>query len=333
MSFIDKIQKQPALKPSVSILENSNKKQVINRASNLIWAIVRLILLIGLSYIVLYPIIFCLSLSIRQPNDMIDPTVIWLPKNLTFDNIKFVLENIGFPEAFGKSMAISLSCSFLQMMSCAITGYGFARFKFKGRNIIFLLALMTFIVPPQIISMPLYIQYSKITITTSQLFGGDGIQLINTVTPIALAAVFAQGIKSGLFIYLFRQSYKGMPKELEDAAYLDGCGPIKAFTTIMFPNSTPILLVTFVLSFVWYWNDYINISLFFNKSKPLSVLLASVTDMFGRMISPAGGGYTSIEVTVYETTFCLMFILLPIILYVFLQKKFTESLMSTSIVG
>ena len=323
MKFIDKIQKKPTLHSSSAVLN----------ISNLAWAFVRLVLLIGLSYIILYPIIFCLSLSIRQPNDMMDPTVIWLPKNLTLDNIKFVLKETGFTEAFAKSTAISLLCSVLQMLSCAVAGYGFARFKFKGRNIIFLLALMTFIVPPQIISMPLYIQYSKITITSANIFGGEGIQLINTVIPIAFSAFFAQGIKSGLFIYLFRQSYKGMPKELEDAAYLDGCGPIKAFTSIMFPNSSAILLVTFVLSFVWYWNDYINISLFFNKSKPLAVLLASLKAMFGRMISPAGGGYTDVEVTVYETTFCLMFILVPIILYVFLQKKFTESLMSTSIVG
>lgn len=314
-------------------LRNSDNKQRVNRVSRWIWSLVRLILLIGLSYIILYPIIFCISLSIRQPNDMLDPTVIWLPKNLTLDNIKFVFEKTGFIEAFVKSSSISLLCSVFQMLSCAVAGYGFARFKFKGRNIIFLLALMTFIVPPQMISMPLYIQYSKITITTANIFGGEGIPLINTITPIAFSAFFAQGIKSGLFIYLFRQSYKGMPKELEDAAYLDGCGPIKAFSTIMLPNSAPILLVTFVLSFVWYWNDYINISLFFNKSKPLAVLLLSLKDMFGRMISPAGGGYTVVEVTVYETTFCLLFILVPIILYVILQKKFTESLMSTSIVG
>ena len=333
MKFTDKIQKHTAFNSGSVGLKNPKTKQLAGHISHLIWAFIRLILLIGLSYIILYPIIFCLSLSIRQPSDMMDPTVIWLPKNLTLDNMKFVIEKTGFLEAFGKSLSISLLCSFLQMLTCAVTGYGFARFKFKGRNIIFLLALMTFIVPPQIISMPLYIQYSKITITTANLFGGDGVQLINTITPIALAAFFAQGIKSGLFIYLFRQSYKGMPKELEDAAYLDGCGPIKAFSTIMFPNSSAISLVAFVLSFVWYWNDYINISLFFNKSKPLAVQLSGLMEMFGRMISPAGGGYTDVEMAVYETTFCLMFILVPIVLYVFLQKKFTESLMSTSIVG
>jgi len=333
LKLFDNIQKSATAGSFSSVLKKSNKRQLINNTSDFVWSIVRLILLIGLSYIILYPIIFCLSLSIREPNDMMDPTVIWLPKTLTLDNIKFAFEILGFGKAFGKSLAISLLCSVLQMLSCAVAGYGFARFKFKGRDIIFLLALLTFIVPSQIISMPLYIQYSKITLTTAELFGGSGIPLINTIFPIAIPAFFAQGIKSGLFIYLFRQAYKGMPKELEDAAYLDGCGPVKAFTTIMFPNSAAILLVTFVLSFVWYWNDYINVSLFFNESKPLAVLLASIKTIFTTILAPEGGGYSNIESAVYETTFCLMFLLLPIVLYIFLQKKFTESLMSTSIVG
>ena len=333
MKFLEKIQNNAPANGFSAVLKKSNKRQLINNTSNFGWSIVRLILLIGLAYIILYPIIFCLSLSIRMPDDMMDPTVIWLPKTFTFENIKFAFEILGFGAAFGKSVAISLLCSILQMLSCAITGYGFARFKFKGRDIIFLLALLTFIVPSQIISMPLYIQYSRITINSAELFGGNGIPLINTVFPIAIPAFFAQGLKSGLFIYLFRQSYKGMPKELEDAAYLDGCGPIKAFTTIMFPNSAAILLVTFVLTFVWYWNDYINVSLFFNEAKPLAVQLAGIKTIFTSILAPEGGGYGNVEAAVYETTFCLMFLLVPIILYVFLQKKFTESLMSTSIVG
>lgn len=309
------------------------RKQLITRVSGICWSVVRIILLVGLAYIILYPIIFCISISIRMPDDMMDPTVIWIPKNLTWDNIKFVFERTGFFSAYFKTASISIVCSVLQMLSCSITGYGFARFKFKGRNILFLLALMSFIVPPQIISMPLYIQYSNITSFTAQIFGGEGIQLINTIFPTSFSALFAQGLKAGLFIYLFRQSYKSMPKELEDAAYLDGCGPVKAYTRIMFVNSAPILLVTFILSFVWYWNDYINISLFFNKSKPLAVVLKGLDQTIRTMRTPEGLAYGDIESTVYSTTFCLLFILTPIIVYTVLQKKFTESLMSTSIVG
>ena len=302
------------------------QKKRPEKAAGIILSAARAVLLIGLAYIILYPVLFSLSVSIREPSDMMDPTVIWLPKSLTFDNIKFVIQKTGFTSAFVRTLFLSSICSVLQMLSCAVTGYGFARFKFKGRTILFFMALLTFVVPPQIISMPLYIQYSKFTTVT-------GIPMINTLLPTTISALFAQGLKSGLFIYLFRQSYKSMPPELEDAAYLDGCGPVGSFVRIMLPNSGAILLVSFILSFVWYWNDYINISLFFNKSKPLAVLLKGLGAVIQTMRNAEGFAYGDIENSVYTTTFCFMFILPPVIIYTVIQKRFTESLMSTSIVG
>lgn len=302
------------------------QKKRPEKAAGIILSAALAVLLIGLAYIILYPVLFSLSVSIREPSDMMDPTVIWLPKSLTFDNIKFVIQKTGFTSAFVRTLFLSSICSVLQMLSCAVTGYGFARFKFKGRTILFFMALLTFVVPPQIISMPLYIQYSKFTAAT-------GIPMINTLFPTAISALFAQGLKSGLFIYLFRQSYKSMPPELEDAAYLDGCGPVGSFVRIMLPNSGAILLVSFILSFVWYWNDYINISLFFNKSKPLAVLLKGLGAVIQTMRNAEGFAYGDIENSVYTTTFCFMFILPPVIIYTVIQKRFTESLMSTSIVG
>ena len=304
----------------------SSGKAIMARTSSVIWSLVRAVLLIGLAYVILYPVLYSLSVSIREPSDMMDPTVIWLPKNLTLDNIRFVLKSTDFVGAFVRSLMLSLVCSVLQMFSCSVTGYGFARFRFRGRNLLFFAALLTVVVPPQIISMPLYIQYAQITAAT-------GIPTLNTIRPTTISSLFAQGLKAGLFIYLFRQSYKGMPLELEDAAYLDGCGPIKAYLRVMLPNSGPIMLVTFILSFVWYWNDYINVSLFFNNAKPLAVLLEGLGSILLTMRTPEGLAFGEIEKSVYTTTFCLLFILLPIILYAFLQKRFTKSLMNTSIVG
>ncbi len=304
----------------------TSKKAVITKITSIIWSVVRAVLLIGLAYVILYPVAYSLSVSIREIDDMMDPTVIWLPKNLTLDNIRFVLGSTDFVGAFFRSLLLSLSCSVLQMFSCAVTGYGFARFRFRGRNLLFFAALLTVVVPPQIISMPLYIQYSQFTMAT-------GIPTLNTILPTSISALFAQGLKAGLFIYLFRQSYKGMPLELEDAAYLDGCGPVKAFFRVMLPNSGPIMLVTFILTFVWYWNDYINVSLFFNDAKPLAVLLEGLGSLLLTMRTPDGLAFGEIEKSVYTTTFCLLFILPPIILYAFLQKRFTESLMNSSIVG
>ena len=121
------------------------QKKRPEKAAGIILSATRAVLLIGLAYIILYPVLFSLSVSIREPSDMMDPTVIWLPKSLTFDNIKFVIQKTGFTSAFVRTLFLSSICSVLQMLSCAVTGYGFARFKFKGRTILFFMALLTFV--------------------------------------------------------------------------------------------------------------------------------------------------------------------------------------------
>ncbi len=300
--------------------------KAVSAVRRVLWSIVRFLILFGLSFIILYPILYMISVGIRMPEEIMDPAVIWIPKTFTASNIEFVLERSGYTEAFMRTAMLAVLCTVFQTFTCAVTGYGFARFKFKGRTVLFLAALLTFIVPPQIISMPLYIEYSAITRAT-------GIPLINTVLPSSLAALFGQGLRAGIFIYLFRQYYKNLPIELEDAAYLDGCGPLKAFFSIMLKNSAPMLLVTFVLTFVWYWNDYINVALFFGQSRPLAVLLASLQDIILTMRDEAHRGYTNLQTNAFVNTFCIMFILPPVVFYTILQKKFTESLVSSGIVG
>lgn len=308
------------------VLKNRDATVLARRGGEIVWSVARALLLIGLSFIILYPIIYMISVSFRMPDDLMDPSVVWIPKNFTFSNYEFVFIKTEYFPAFLRTLSLSLVCSIFQMFSCAMTGYGFARFRFKGRTLLFFGALLTFIVPPQIISMPLYTQYSAFTKAT-------GIQMIGTILPSTLSAFFSQGLRAGLFIYLFRQFFKNLPLELEDAAHLDGCSPISAYFKVMLPNAAPMLLVTFILTFVWYWNDYINVALFFGQSKPLAVLLSGLSDLITTMRGANGTGYTMFENNVFVNTFCLLFILPPIIFYGFLQKRFTENLVNAGIVG
>ena len=310
----------------INLPKNVDVTTAARRGRNIIWSIARALLLIGLSFIILYPILYMISVSFRMPDELMDPSVVWIPKQLTLSNYKFVFEKTEYISAFFRTLALSLVCSVFQMFSCGLTGYGFARFKFHGRTLLFFGALLTFIVPPQIISMPLYTQYSAFTRTT-------GLQMIGTILPSTVSAVFSQGLRAGLFIYLFRQFFKNMPLELEDAAHLDGCGPISAYFRVMLPNAVPMLLVTFILTFVWYWTDYINVALFFGQAKPLAVLLSGLSDTITTMRGANGTGYTMFQNNVYVDTFCLLFIMPPIIFYGFLQKKFTENLVNAGIVG
>lgn len=303
------------------------------RSGSMLWSVLRFFLIFGLSFIILYPLLYMLSVSFREPSELFDPTVVWIPKSFTLDNIRYMLEVIEYPNALRNTLSIALSCSLVQTMTCAITGYGLARFRFRLRGLFFTLALLTLIVPPQTITMPLYINYVNFTDWTQKLFGGDGIQMLDTILPLFLPAVFGMGIRAGLSVYLCRQYFRNMPLEMEDAAYIDGCGPIAAFWRIMLVNAGPILLVCFLFSFVWYWNDYLNVSLFYTNARPLSVLVAGLRDYLNTGFMPDGSAYSQAQVGVYVLVACLLFIAPALLLYLFLQKFFTQSIVQSGIVG
>ena len=146
-----------------------------------------------------------------------------------------------------------------------------------------------------------------------------------------IASVFGVGIRSGLFIYIFRQFFKGMPKELEEAAYLDGCGPIATFFRIMLVNAGAAVLITFLISFVWYWNDYYTTSLYFNDIFSLNGALANLSATL-RSVG-INSWVDPYSIVTQMQAGCLLVILPMLIIYIFLQRLFTEAIDKTGIVG
>ena len=299
---------------------------LVNKARSGIISIIRSLLILGWSFIILYPLAYMVCLSIRQPSDMLDPTVIWIPKNLTIENFSVVFDTLEYFPSLFRTTTLSVACSLLQTFACAIAGYGFARFKFKGKNILFFGALFTLIVPPNCINMPLYINYVAFQEWSS-------IKIIDTLIPMVLPALFGVGLRAGLFVYVYRQFFKGLPKEMEEAAYLDGCGPISAFFRIMLMNAGAPILTTFILSLVWYWNDFLNTALFFTSYQPLAVKMANYASTLNAYRTSDGGTFTWMEIGIYQMIGALIFILPILIVYLFMQKKFTESIAQTGIVG
>jgi len=324
------------LEQTVSIFKQWGARKRTDRALRLVKgafiSIARGLLLFGLAFIIMYPLLYMLSVSFRRFEDLYDPTVVWIPRVLTLENIRFTIDAFGYYKGLARTLSISLLASILQTLVCAVTGYGFARFRFKGRNALFFLALFTLIVPPQTINMPLYINYVGFTTRTRSLFE-DGIKIIDTIIPIALPALMGTGVRSGLFIYIFRQYFKNMPVELEEAGYLDGCGPISAFARIMLVNAGPALLVSFLFSFVWYWNDYLNVSLFFTSARPMSILLVNFVPTLNAMRTESGAAFTPAQTSVYAQVAMLLFITPVLLIYLFAQKRFTESIVRSGIVG
>ena len=120
------------------------------------WILVRTVILLGLCYIILYPFFIKIINAFKSYSDFIDPTVRFLPKHFTFNNIKHVVKEMNYWLALRNTMFVSVFLSAIQTVVCAVIGYGFARFQFKGRGICFFLVIFSLIVPSQTIILPLY---------------------------------------------------------------------------------------------------------------------------------------------------------------------------------
>jgi multiple sugar transport system permease protein len=186
--------------------------------------------------------------------------------------------------------------------------------------------------------MPLYIGAVNFTEMTRRIgflpgLFPDGVVLIDTPFPLIASAFFGVGLRAGLFIFIFRQFYRNLPVELEDAAYVDGCGPMMAYWRVMFVNAGPVLLVAFLFSFVWYWNDTLNVSLFFTSARPLSVVVATFREILNMYRSPEGVANSMTVNAAWTQAACLLYIAPILAVYVFLQKYFTQSIVRSGIVG
>lgn len=303
-----------------------SKSSRLKRLKSIAWSICRAFLLIGLAYIVLYTIVYIIVVSVRAPEEMMNPAVVWITRTFTLDNIKYAIEFMEYWVSLGRTALVSVVCTLLQCISCAFAGYGFARFKFKGRNVLFACAIMTLLVPTQITMLPQFINYVRAENAT-------GIIMIDTPIPLMANAVMGMGLRSGLFIYLFRQFFKNMPKELEEAAYIDGCSPMAAFFRVIFGNARSIFLVVFVLSIVWYWNDYYTVSMFYSSAHPLSITLQNLHSVLNMSRNAEGLPFTATENAVIMKSGALLFLLPILLLYSVLQKRFTQSITDSAIVG
>ncbi len=298
-----------------------------------VWPIFRFFILLGLCFIILYPLIFMFSTAFRPNEQMNDPSIVWIPKSLTLQNIQQTWDVMKYGATVLNTIKLNLVASILQVITCAITGYGFARFNFKGKGLLFVIVVLMIIVPPQITTIPLYMQYSYFNpLGLVKLFTGDTISLINNGLTMYLPALFANGLRSGLFILIFRQFFRGLPKELEDAAYLDGCGPLKTFIVVMVPNALSSFLTVFLFSVVWYWNDYYVSSSFFNQNDTVALMLKNLTatlqaELFNNQtVGPR-------QMIVWLESGCILAITPILVMYIFLQKYFTEGIERSGLVG
>lgn len=304
-------------------------------------SVFRFFTLLSLSIVALFPVIYMFSVAFRPAEQMSDPTVVWIPKNLTLYNFKRLLDVFDYPAALLNTATITLICCVLSMVSCSLAGYGLARYRFRGQKIVLAVVILMIIVPPQNILISSFIDLKYFDFfglgRLVGLFTGKPMtySLIGKQLSMYLPAALGSGIRSGLFVLIFSRFYAGLPKELEDAAAIDGCNPLNTYIRVVLPSATSIFVVVFLLSFVWYWNDYYFTNTFMRDSMTLAGQLPALKSKIDVTIHNVSSGAVINEnllTTMTQAAYILM-IAPPIALYVILQRKFTESIERSGIVG
>lgn len=319
---------------------NINQKKTAEKALKITTSVLRALFLIGMSYVLLYPVLFLLSNAFRDPIDRLDPTVIWIPKTFTLQNFILADEMLAFKDSIIMTLEILVPSVIVQVFVCLMVAYGFARFNFKYRDLLFSFLIFTIIVPTSTIIIPLYVRFHFFDFFgIGQLLRpfnhGEAvtINLLNTKWPFYIMSATGVGIRSGLYIYMARQFFKGMPVELEEAAFVDGCGPWKTFMKIMLPNVGSIVIVITLFSIVWHWNDYYLSVMFFTDEYPLSVNVTLLQDRLQLLSQSMSLEDMALSQNSILEASCFVVILPVLILYIFSQKYFTESITRTGLVG
>jgi multiple sugar transport system permease protein len=325
------------IKPNIASNVAFHNLKLVNFISKWVKSISRVFFLLCMGFVMLYPILFILSGAFKANIDVSDSTVIWIPKNFSFQGLMLAMVALDYWNSITKTLQILIPSVVFQLVSTLLAAYGFARFKFKEKKIFFALLIFTIIVPIQTIIIPMYVNFTKFDFFGIGRIFGVSINLLDTTTPFYLMSLFGMGIRSGLYIFILIQFFKNMPKELEEAAMIDGCGPFKTFIRVMIPNVKPAIVTILVFSIVWYWNDFYVSNMFLASNFPLSVNLTLMNDMLQVTSTNAMPQLNGTELWLMRESVlecgCLLVILPLLVMYIFAQRFFTESIERTGIVG
>lgn len=282
-------------------------------------------LLICIGFVYLYPLLYMISRSFMPLEDLLDTSVSWIPSTLYLQNYIDAAKSMDFLKTFVQSVIIAGIPTILNVVVCSIIGYGFARYEFRGKKLMLGILIFSFILPAQVTMMPNYVWYSDL-------------KILNSLKAFILPAALGQGLKSQIFILIFYNFFRQVPQALIEAAKIDGAGHFKSFVKIALPSAAPAILVVFLFSIVWYWNESYLTQLYVcgavSKSdwSTLVVSLKNFADSYTTQASVSGSGMVSLNESI-KMAGTMLSILPLLIMYFVLQRQFVESLDKTGITG
>ncbi len=304
---------------------------------NVIWYLFRLVLMIGISFVILYPFISKIAGSFMSYDDFRNATVRLIPRDFTMGTYKALFLERDYPGALVNTLTLSLACALIQTFISCLIGYGLAKFKFKGAGFAMAFVILTMIVPHQTLRLSLAMKFtyfdlgSVSSMGTPGLFGlfGQTFNLADTYWPLIILSVTGLAFKNGLYIFLMRNFFKGVPDELEESAYVDGSGVFQTFFRIIIPLSVPMMITIFLFSFSWQWTDNFYVETFMSQRE-----FTLMPDMI-KEIPESLKTQAAFETfnTAIRNTAGLMIIAPLVVLYLFCQRYLIQGIERSGIVG
>lgn len=287
----------------------------------LVFTVLVYVLLIAIGFIYLYPLLFMLITSLKNPSDLLNPMVQWVPSELYFGNYAKAYLVLDYPNTLVSSILVSVIPSAIQTVVCSLVGYGLARYQFPGKKLIFALILATFIIPPQNTVIPQMLTYRDLG-------------LLGSIWALILPALAGQGFRSAIFILIFYQTFLSLPKVLEEAARLDGASDLKVFLQIAVPAAIPAFIVSIIFSIVWYWNEtYLTVVFLEGGIQTLPMQLSKFTQAYQNLYPPGTVNIFDRLNEAIKLGGTFLNILPLLLMYFLLQKWFVESVERSGITG
>ena len=300
----------------------------------------RFILMLGVSYVILFPFFSKIAGSFMSKSDVVDATVSLIPKNPTLEIYRAIIVDNAYFTAFINTLLLSLFCAVIQTFIACLIGYGLAKFKFKGNGLVMAIVVVTMIIPHSALELAMVQHFTSfdpgVVIASGipgifELIFGSGLHLENTFAPLVIMSFGGIAFKNGLYIYLLRQFFKGVPDELEESAYVDGSGTFRTFFQIIIPLSIPMMITVFLFAFSWQWTDEFYTGLFFRSSLEKVYLMPDVYQVPASLnVNYAGA---ALYKNVVQNTGGLMIIAPLIIVYLFGQKYLVQGIERSGLVG
>jgi len=286
------------------------------------------VLLIGIAFVCVFPLLYVVVTSLMSNSDLSNPAVHWIPSRLQFENYYIAFDFLNYWRFARNTATVTVLATIGHILSCSFIGYGFARFRFPFKNVLFVFVMLAFIVPVQTIIVPLYLTFLN--------FGW-----LNSYRPLIIPTFFGFGLNGALFVFIFRQFFLTLPTDLENAAKIDGAGFIRTYAQIVLPLARSAMVVVLVLSVVWHWNNFYEPSIYLRfphlgflpgRISAINEIITAPPEELFEMLGMIEGGEDTLTNAVVMAATAL--VIAPVLIFfVFAQRQFMQGIERTGITG